>query len=89
MIPDGEYEGETTYRWWHPAEVPGDGAEMEDKLRIHILWWSNRVTASAGATADHCDDFVFTELFADHNDEGTARRWASLRVAAAIGRAMK
>ncbi len=62
--------------------TPGDGAEMEDKLRISVLWLPHGVRSFNGV--EYAD-----ELFADHPDEGTARRWASLRVAAAIGKSMK
>jgi hypothetical protein len=69
-------------RLWNPL-TPGDGAEMEDKLRISVIWLDNRVWSYTHTTP------VQVELFADHPDAGTARRWASLRVAAAIGRSMK
>jgi hypothetical protein len=71
----------TTAGWWNPL-TPGDGAEMEDKLRISVTQCKDSVCAMS---ADHAR----FERHSDHPDEGTARRWASLRVAAAIGRAMK
>jgi hypothetical protein len=70
-------------REWNPLK-PGDGAEMEDKLRIGVAWLPDGEVA---CNADGVDWKV--ERIADHPDEGTARRWASLRVAAAIGRSMK
>jgi hypothetical protein len=80
-------DGEGCVRRWRPHESPGDGAEMEDKLRISV--WRFEDCVSCAATLRNDDDHEFEELYADHPDEGTARRWASLRVAAAIGRAMK
>jgi hypothetical protein len=72
---------------WLPHEYPGDGAEMEDKLRISVEW------RTADVVAEHWKHFeVFAravEVYADHPDVGTARRWASLRVAAEIGRSME
>lgn len=68
---------------WNPL-TPGDGAEMEDKLRISVV--RSPTSIVAGVLLDppsHC------ELYADHPTEGHARRWASLRVAAEIGRSMK
>ncbi len=67
--------------WWNPL-TPGDGAEMEDKLRITVVRETEGAIASAGR-------LWCAENYRDHPDEGTARRWASLRVAAAIGRSMK
>jgi hypothetical protein len=71
---------------WNPAEDPGDGAEMEDKLRISVDRSSKAVFCDA---IWNLELHRAEELYADHHDEGTARRWASLRVAAAIGRGMK
>jgi hypothetical protein len=67
---------------WDPL-TPGDGAEMEDKLRISVTWQDDRVCSNNWQIK------MQAECYADHADEGTARRWASLRVAAAIGRSMK
>jgi hypothetical protein len=77
------------WKYWHPAEVPGDGAEMEDKLRISVMRWQDLVSASSTIAPVDGRGHSFSESYADHPDEGTARRWASLRVAAAIGRSMK
>ncbi len=74
------------WKFWHPAESPGDGAEMEDKLRISVERFHDGVDAISvfGGPVT-----LFTERYADHPDVGTARRWASLRVAAEIGRNME
>lgn len=71
------------YCYWNP-QTPGDGAEMEDKLKISVTRAKDAVCAF-----DAKWDKAQLEDYADHPDEGTARRWASLRVAAAIGRSMK
>jgi hypothetical protein len=78
------HEGAGQWVRWNPL-APGDGAEMEDKLGISIIR-----TAKGYVTAEHMElTKMMQERIADHPDEGTARRWASLRVAAAIGGAMK
>jgi hypothetical protein len=79
-LPDGHEFG------WNPLTYKGDGAEMEDKLRISVVRWSVYVQAIATWNESAIE---VTVDYADHHDEGTARRWASLRVAAAIGRSMK
>jgi hypothetical protein len=71
-------------RRWNPL-TPGDGAEMEDKLRISVVRTGNGFVCAESAGVSK----VHYEQYADHPDEGTARRWASLRVAAEIGRSMK
>lgn len=70
---------------WRPQLDSGDGAEMEDKLRISVIR-----TAKDYVTAEHMElTKMMQERIADHPTEGHARRWASLRVAAEIGRSMK
>jgi hypothetical protein len=70
--------------YWNPL-TPGDGAEMEDKLRISVMRSPDGKVWSHVGAYEH---FAIEDP-ADHPDEGKARRWASLRVAAAIGRSMK
>jgi hypothetical protein len=70
------------YHPWRPQLDAGDGAEMENKLRIGISWLHDCVVCFAQGKER-------AERYADHPDKGTARHWASLRVAAAIGRSMK
>lgn len=74
------YRGE-----WRPDESPGDGAEMEDKLKISVMRSPDGKVWSHIGAYEH---FAIEEP-ADHPTEGHARRWASLRVAAEIGRSMK
>lgn len=71
--------------YWRPHRDSGDGAEMEGKLKINVLWLPNGVCSYKGAGVEPMKRI---ELFSDHPDEGAARKWASLRAAAAIGRAM-
>lgn len=73
---------------WNPLH-PGDGAEMEDKLRISVSRGTYGLCSITAWPSGSKRLFKHDERYADHPDEGTARRWASLRVAAAIGRSMK
>jgi hypothetical protein len=85
--PRCELANPAQYRPWNPL-TPGDGAEMEDKLRISV----HRIPGGVSSGLRLAEDdwaHVAQEHYANHPDEGTARRWASLRVAAAIGRSMK
>lgn len=72
----------TNYEAWNPRTDDGDGARMEAILGIHTTWHSDGVVCGkkwAGST----------EIFDDHGgDKQSARRLASLRVAAEIGKAM-
>lgn len=84
---------------WRPHLDSGDGAEMEDKLWISVSWVIDRNVGCATKIiafsyrpilgSDWGFRYSAEEHVSDHPDEGTSRRWASLRVAAAIGRAMK
>ncbi len=78
-----ESDGQSVY--WNPL-TPGDGAEMEDKLKISVHRIPDGVCSYVEGAIGLYQRY---EMHADHPDEGTARKWASLRVAAAIGRAMK
>jgi hypothetical protein len=69
----------------HPCRAD-DGAEMEDKLRISVERSRNFVESRSVFDKKL---MLETERIADHRDAGTARRWASLMVAAAIGRNME
>lgn len=70
---------------WHPLD-DGDGARMEAELLIWPEWWDNCVHAGRRGEGP----LFPAEKYADHNgNRQTARRMASLRVAAEIGRRMK
>ena len=72
---------QTAYAW-NPLHSPGDCAEMEDKLMIHINWSKTFIAAESYDYQVWVD-----ENYADHNnDRGAARRLASTRVAAEIQR---
>lgn len=71
--------------WWNPHLDDGDGARMEEKLSINLSWDDYSVTA----VSEHRLVLV-NERRSDHNgNRQAARRMASLRVAAEIGRRMK
>lgn len=73
-------------RWWNPQTDDGDCARMEAGLRIDIEWRQIGVVACHRAESGH--DIVAYEPYADHQDDRqSARRMASLRVAAAIPKA--
>lgn len=70
--------------WFAPGVDDGDCARMESALGIDLMW------SLASVEAFHEDAGYFTEGYADHGgDKQSARRMASLRVAAEIGRAMQ
>jgi hypothetical protein len=71
---------------WQPIWFAGDGAEMEDRLRISVHRIPDGVCSYVDGAVGLYQRY---EMHADHSTEGHARRWASLRVAAAIGRSMK
>lgn len=70
------------YRW-NPRADDGDGARMEAALMMEICFHEKHVTVRAD------NGGVTYEEYADHNgDKQAARRLASLRIAAEIGKAM-
>lgn len=67
---------------WDPRNDDGDCARMEAALGIHVTWHSDGVVCGKRIWQE-------TAMFEDHNgDRQAARRIASLRIAAAIGKAM-
>lgn len=78
LLDGGEAAG-----WWAPHLDDGDGARMEAELTISVEWHSYDVAASSICPGP---SIRTKEEYADHNnDRQAARRWASLRAAAAIG----
>ena len=77
------FEDDNGQQAWAPHLDDGDGARMEAKLRLHIAW-NNSIVAACR------DDILYErEAYADHaNNRQAARRWASLRAAAQVGRGM-
>ena len=64
--------------WWNPVTGDGDCARMEAALGINVEWFEEWVYCGQ-VSAD----------YADHNgDKQKARRYASTRCAAEVGRAM-
>lgn len=75
-------------RSWNPAGDDGDCARMEAELLIDIEWLSYEVAAyskdDSGMLAHEA-----LELYVNHaNNNQAARRMASVRIAAEIGKAM-
>ena len=70
---------------WNPRADDGDCARMEAALGIYVSWTRGYVMADHDSLID-----CMIEPFNPHNgDKQAARRMASLRVAAEIGRAMQ
>lgn len=68
---------------WNPRADDGDCARMEAALGISIQWEEKLVEVF------HEDVGYMTETYLDHGgDRNAARRTASTRIAAALGRAM-
>lgn len=72
--------------YWAPHIDDGDGARMEAQLLVDVQWGDAAVFCSHyKRPQDHV-----REAYADHNgNRQAARKMASLRVAAEIGRRMK
>jgi hypothetical protein len=71
---------------WDPLTDDGDCARLEEKLKIDLAWREGPegyIRTTTGGV------FIF-EYYADHNnDRQAARRLASTRAAAEVGRGMK
>lgn len=71
---------------WNPLHDDGDCARMENMLGIDVTWHF----AFIPFVQSKHGDFLLCEFIHNHKDDrGAARRMASLRVAAEIGKAMK
>ena len=72
---------------WSPLTDDGDTARLEALLEIDVAWMSRTVTSQ------HLSGHVLcsvSESFSEHEaDKAKARRYASVRVAAAIGEQME
>lgn len=69
-------------RLWNPQTNDGDSARMEATLGINVEWSALGVVCGKRG-------FETTELFVNHaGDKQAARRMASLRIAAEIGKAI-
>ena len=68
---------------WHPGNDDGDCARMEAVVGIDVLWFRRLVRVCVSGQG------IVDADFADHdNDRSRARRYASVKLAAAVGRAM-
>lgn len=74
------------YRNWNPLTDDGDGARLEAALEIYIVWWPTR--AEAVCVAQNGRRIGASFGYVEAGGKQAARRLASLRVAAEIGRAM-
>jgi hypothetical protein len=82
VVPMGAREDGPKNGTWNPITDDGDCARMEAKLMVDIKWYPFSVVATASA-------YDCTEVYADHDrDRAKARRYASTRAAAEIGKAM-
>ena len=70
---------------WNPLEDDGDCARLENHLLMYIEHFDDHVECM-----DYDRNDCAVELYEDHgNDKNRARRFASVSVAAEIGRGMK
>lgn len=69
---------------WQPHLDSADGAEMEAFLKLNVEWCGSYVMVTDSETDARC-----SEHFIGHENDQSARRMASLRVAAAIGKAKR
>jgi hypothetical protein len=78
--------GPTSQRLWNPLTDDGDNARLEAMLGLNMIWGSRSVRVGHKIIKDG----PTSERYQDHGgDRQKARRWASVRAAAEIGRAMK
>lgn len=71
---------------WNPLTDDGDNACLEATLGLNVIWGSRSVRVGRKIIKDG----PMAERYQDHGgDRQKARRWASVRAAAEIGRAMK
>ena len=77
-------------RRWHPLD-DGDGARLEERLWFEFKWFDEYVHSHFFSEKNkEIPEWGRAEHYADHNgNRQAARRMASLRVAAEIGRRMK
>lgn len=68
---------------WNPATDDGDGARMEASLMIDVIWAYGCVAARVSGMPDS------VEAYKEYPNKQAARRMASLRLAAEVGRRMK
>lgn len=76
---------------WNPAHDDGDSDRLGTAIWANVTWHSDCVVVEVIRDPFARDQFVrAAEYFKDHNgDKQKALRWARLRCAAEIGRALK
>jgi hypothetical protein len=80
LVVKNEFGGDSL---WHPGEDDGDCARMEDAVGIDVCRFRRLVRVCVSGQG------IVDADFADHdNDRSRARRYASVKLAAAVGRAM-
>lgn len=62
---------------WNPLDNDGDAARLEAALGMDVIWWSTAVSVDC-----------HSEGYEDHDSAQAARRYAAVRAAAEIGKAM-
>jgi len=78
----GEFGHQMIESGWNPLEDDGDCARMESKLSIDVEWCMYVAFVCLGLASKS-----FCELYANHKgDKDKARRHASTRLAAEIGK---
>ena len=76
------------HRDWRPHLDDGDGARLEAALELDVVWYGHYVQVRHMRAWGHMHA-PGNATFKDHgNDKQAARRMATLRAAAAIGRSM-
>jgi hypothetical protein len=79
-------DAERVYCYWNPRTDDGDCARMEAALSLNVQWYPAMVLVGpekCGPTTG----IMFAEYFDNHDgDKNAARRLASTRAAAEIGR---
>jgi len=71
---------------WTPNDDDGDCARMEAAVGINVKWYDDCVDVTESAWSPKRDLSI---KFADHgHDKSRARRYASVKLAAAVGRGM-
>jgi hypothetical protein len=76
--------GETTH--WNPGNDDGDCARMEDAVGIDVYRTADYVCAANADKEMLVRAYLYFRVHA--NDKSRARRYASTKLAAAVGRAM-
>ena len=86
IVIEDNTEGAYQSYYWNPATDDGDSARLRTTLEISVQWTEGIVEVSV----DMPLFLGLCEYFADHSgDKNAALRWATLRLAAEIGRRMK